>query len=75
MQKYISLKGRFFSLLNRTKYKFKIKKKQQLVSILIYMCILKIIKAVKFNFKQSIATLKFLLMQEAVNVTVAQSCT
>lgn len=74
MQKYISLKGRFFSLLNRTKYKFKIKK-QQLVSILIYMCILKIIKAVKFNFKQSIATLKFLLMQEAVNVTVAQSCT
>lgn len=74
MQKYISLKGRFFSLLNRTKYKFKIKK-QQLVSILIYMCILKIIKAVKFNFKQSIATLKFLLMQEAVNVTVPQSCT
>lgn len=74
MQKYISLKGRFFSLLNRTKYKFKIKK-QQLVSILIYMCILKIIKAVKFNFKQSIATLKFLLMQESVNVTVAQSCT
>lgn len=74
MQKYISLKGRFFSLLNRTKYKFKIKK-QQLVSILIYICILKIIKAVKFNFKQSIATLKFLLMQDAVNVTVAQSCT
>lgn len=74
MQKYISLKGRFFSLLNRTKYKFKIKKKQ-LVSISIYMCILKIIKAVKFNFKQSIATLKFLLMQEAVNVTVPQSCT
>lgn len=74
MQKYISLKGRFFSLLNRTKYKFKIKK-QQLVSILIYICILKIIKAVKFNFKQSIATLKFLLMQEAVNVTVPQSCT
>lgn len=73
MQKYISLKGRFFSLLNRTKYKFK--KKKQLVSILIYMCILKIIKAVKFNFKQSIATLKFLLMQESVNVTVAQSCT
>lgn len=26
MQKYISLKGRFFSLLNRTKYKFKKKK-------------------------------------------------
>lgn len=25
MQKYISLKGRFLSLLNRTKYKFKIK--------------------------------------------------
>lgn len=74
MQKYISLKGRFFSLLNRTKYKFKIKK-QQLVSILIYICILKIIKAVKFNFKQSIATLKFLLMQESVNVTVPQSCT
>lgn len=74
MQKYISLKGRFFSLLNRTKYKFKIKK-QQLVSISIYMCILKIIKAVKISFKQSIATLKFLLMQESVNVTVAQSCT